>query len=136
MTPIEWDNLLARNWRDCYPQVFEEAKRQLGTYNKDVELTTTELVEAMYPEQFARGNMIARRQKIFKALKAAQGHGGLRGYWHLGTERRYMGRPFRPPVWHRYLEEHDQGDPHEVECPVCGHKFNPTTGLTGDGHAR
>lgn len=109
-----WNPLLAPevHWRDAYP-IVEAAVKALLTANpkyKGLELTTTELVEALYPEEEARGNGAAARQRIFRALEALADH-GLKHWHYRGPPRMTRAGQVRPRVWHAERKP---------ICPNCG----------------
>lgn len=123
LTPAEWEILMARSWQNSYPSVLSQARAELEKLPAEDEITTNELVELLFPEASARGAGIDARKKVYKALRAAQKHGGMEGYWHPGPARRYMGHNINPPVWHRFNQDHVKGI--QIECPCCGTKFVP-----------
>lgn len=125
MTPIEWDNLMATDWRKAYPAAQTEAKRYLDTMQVGVELDTKDLIERMYPSINARGDMIPRRDRIFKALNAGVKLGLMDGYVSFGAAKRYMGRGYQPRIWHKRDPNHVEPERGLVECPACGCKFKP-----------
>lgn len=107
MTPIQWNAELAESvgWKEAYPHVEREAKRVLDGLPEGGELTTTDLVEELYPSRFAQGEGILARKRIFKALRALIRH-GLAGYVtqleeQVARKGPMKGRYVRPRVWHR-----------------------------------
>jgi len=136
---IEWDNALAHDWRHCYPLVHDAAKRYLDAegINPDNGLSMTELVERLYPEKLARGDMILRRQKMFKALRAAYENGFMPGYVHPGPAKRYRGTNTNPPMWHAYDADAAARTTvkGEVCCPACGCRFVPEKNDAPEGKA-
>ena len=104
MIPAEWTARLAPEieWREAYATVAEQAKLHLQ-HNVLVgeEVSTAELVEAMFPQALARGDGITARRRIFKALEANATR-ALKGYCHKGASRKATigNRQVRPWRWH------------------------------------
>jgi hypothetical protein len=98
--------------RDAYP-VVEAAVKALLTQNpkyKGLELTTNELVEALYPEAETQGAGIAARQRLYRALEALEDR-GLKNWHYRGPPRMWRGKMVRPRIWH--VER-------KPICPNCG----------------
>lgn len=122
MLPAEWTAALAPNveWRAAYATVAREARFFLthSPLAADVPLSTTELVEHLFPEKLARGAGIEARKRIFKGLAALATH-DLADCASRGAEQRKMGKVSRPWLWHPPAER----NPEAVEtkhCPHCG----------------
>lgn len=98
--------------RDAYEAVSVAVRAMLSAHPqfKNSESTTTEVVEALYPEAEARGDGIAARQVIFKAL-AALAERDLKDCCYKGPPRRAKFGMIRPWVWHA---------PRRPTCPHCG----------------
>lgn len=120
INPAMWNELLAPavGWQDAYAHVERSAREYLATGKRDDNWTTTELVEALYPEQFARGDGITARARIFKAL-AALAPRGLADCATRGPERRlkHSNKMVRPWLWHAPAERNAEA---AAVCPNCG----------------
>lgn len=100
MTSDEWNKLLAPSvhWKDAYLSVEREARAYLTIGNK-VNVSTSALVEALYPIAEARGEAgVTARGRIFKALAALADH-GLRDCNYRGEPKPMRGRTIRPNIW-------------------------------------
>lgn len=102
MTPGQWAEALAPEvpWQKAYPIVAEQARLHIS-HNVLVgeECSTSELVEALFPERLARGESITARKRIFKALTALAPR-GLKDYCHKGEPMRAgMMKGARPWRW-------------------------------------
>lgn len=130
MTISEWNKTLAPDvpWKEAYALVAEQSKAILisrgierGAENM---LTTSELVELLYPGQFARGEGILARQRIYKAL-LAQAIRDMADCCMRDTAVKkgyYMGKKVQGWRWHA-----PTGEPHAEAkgvrrklCPHCG----------------
>lgn len=104
MMPGEWNAILAPSvgWKEAYAAVEREARAhlQLSVLGEDT-VGTTELVEQLYPEQFARGEGITARKRLFKALAALTTH-GLSDCCTRGPERplKHSKKMVRGWLWH------------------------------------
>ena len=116
------------------PEYWDEARKYLDTLKPGDELTSTELVEKMYAEALARGDMILRRQKMFNALRAAFVKHLMRGYVHAGPAKMFRGKangkffskPTNPPRWHKFDPAVEALTPlaeSDIKCPCCGSIF-------------
>lgn len=119
MQPSEWNRLLAEAvpWAEAYPAVEREARAYLVvTTDGGLRCTTGELVEALYPEQFAKGDGITARKRIYKAL-AALATRGLADCCTKGEPRplkHNKKKLVRPWLWHAPLAKEPN------RCPHCG----------------
>lgn len=123
MTPADWNAALAPHvgWQAAYGTVENAVKLAFASPVLDGQtLSTSALVEALYPEQFARGEGITARKRIYKAL-AALATRGLAAYATRGPERllKHTNKLVRPWLWH-------SAAPIEVaKCPHCGKEIAP-----------
>lgn len=99
------------SWEIAYPVVEHEARAWLEQLNEypgsgASSITTEELVEALWPEAVARGDMILRRSRLYKALAALAEH-GLSDCCTKGPERKlkHGNRVVRPWLWHKPKED-------------------------------
>lgn len=94
----------ANGWEVAYPVVAHEARAMLdsGDEGDNQMWTTEETVEALWPEALARGEMILRRQRLYKALAALAEH-ELSDCCTKGPERKlkHGGKMIRPWLWHK-----------------------------------
>lgn len=107
MQANEWNRLLAEAvpWAEAYPAVEREARAYLqisfcGAVMQN--MTTGELVEKLYSEQFAKGEGITARKRIYKAL-AALATRGLADCCTKGEPRplkHNKKKLVRPWLWH------------------------------------
>lgn len=100
MTSDEWNKLLAPSvhWKDAYLSV-ERGARAYLTIGSKVNVSTSALVEALYPIAEARGEAgVTARGRIFKALAALADH-GLRDCNYRGEPKPMRGRTIRPNIW-------------------------------------
>jgi hypothetical protein len=105
------------HWEDLYPEVARRAKALLDALPDEATMTTLELAEALWPASLAVGPDVARRARVFKALKALAKH-DLKHYHMRGEPKRMArgsGKMVRPYIWHRRVEL--TGDA-EVGAPV------------------
>lgn len=120
MTPTDWSIILGPQveWPDAYAAVEREARAWLTRQDEFSDYTTTELVEALYPEQFARGDGIKLRKRMFKALAALALH-DLADCCTKGTPRRlkHSKKMVTPWNWHSPREP---APPAPKLCPHCG----------------
>lgn len=72
-------------------------------------LSTNELVEALYPEEQARGDH--QRKRLYDVLRYLAELGDLRDWWFAGPPRMWRGKPCRPKMWCA---------PKPKCCPHCG----------------
>lgn len=115
-TPEQWNAVVgpAVTWRDAYALVEEQARLHFRKLGAEC-LSTGAVVEALYPELAARGEVgVKARARIFKALAALAERGlvdcATRGELRLNG----MGRNVRPWLWHA-------PDPNVKRvCPACG----------------
>lgn len=131
MTPFDWDKALSPSvsWQEAYATVGRMARAHLE-HNPmlDGDMSTADLVDALYPEEWARGEGITARKRIFKAL-AALATRGLADCCHRGPERklRHSGKMVRPWLWHSPREanvEAQAANSKPIICPHCGGNFN------------
>ena len=119
MLPAEWNAALAPDvpWRDAYATVAREA-RQFLVHTPFENLSTTELVDKLYPEALARGEGITVRKRIFKALGILAKR-DLADCATRGAERRvkFNPKPIRPWIWHSPAEP----NPEAIQPPTCPH---------------
>lgn len=105
MTPSEWNAALAadRPWQEAYATVEQQVKVLFAhnpLYEHDT-LGTSTLVEALYPETYARGEGVTARRRIFKALQALATR-GLQDYATKGPAKlNRMHVMARPWVWRK-----------------------------------
>lgn len=99
------------SWEIAYPVVEHETRALLERETQHTadnpQWSTTELVEALWPEETARGDMILRRQRLFKALAALAEH-ALSDCATKGEEQRSKfgaGRTIRPWLWHKPVND-------------------------------
>lgn len=113
-SPAEyWNPKLVAPWPQAYGVVEVAARALLSehpAYNWQ-ELSTNELVEALYPEAQARGPGIESRKRLYKALQVLASNGRLTDCCHKGQPKRVMGREIRPWRWHAPIVK---------TCPHCG----------------
>lgn len=126
MPRIEWDRLLAPEieWQRAYRSVGSEAKRVLDALPFAATLTTAELVEALYPQQYARDKAgLDARQRIFRAL-AAMATRDLARYASRGEPRQLkkLKKVVRPWIWHGDVGSANvEADPdHKLAITIMG----------------
>lgn len=122
--PAFWNVTMAEAvpWQEAYKAVEMAARDKLAGIERT--LTTNELVEELYPEQFAREAGITARKRIYKAL-AALATRGLADCASRGEPRklRHAKKLVRPWLWHAPTVELN---PEAVaantvrQCPHCG----------------
>jgi hypothetical protein len=131
MTPFDWDKAMAPNvpWQEAYATVERMARAHLE-HNPmlDGDLSTADLVDALYPEEWARGEGVTARKRIFKSL-AALATRGLAAYCHRGPERKlaHSAKMVRPWLWHAPREANVEAQAagfKPITCPHCGGRFN------------
>lgn len=123
---LEWSTLLHPDipWKDAYTRVEVEARSYLQQCTDPGEqITTSELVEGLFPEQFARGDGITARKRIFDALAALAKH-QLGDCCTRGVPRKlkHRSRMVRPWLWHMPQVEFNPEatvKPGKA-CPHCG----------------
>lgn len=121
MQANEWNRLLAEAvpWAEAYPAVEREARAHLIITAVDlpfVGISTAELVQALYSEQFAKGEGITARKRIYKAL-AALATRGLADCCTKGEPRplkHNKKKLVRPWLWHAPKATET------AKCPHCG----------------
>lgn len=89
-------------WSIAYPVVAHEARLLLEGTGEALLWTTEDVVNTLWPEALARGDMILRRQRLYKALAALAEH-ELSDCCTKGPERRlkHGGKMVRPWLWHK-----------------------------------
>lgn len=103
MTPSEWNAVLApdQDWKPAYAAVEQQVKLLFAhnpLYAQDT-LSTAALVEALYPETYARGEGQVARRRMFKALQALAPR-GLSAYATKGPAKMNKMRvSVRPWLW-------------------------------------
>jgi hypothetical protein len=122
MTPAQWNEALAPNvpWQTAYPPVGEAARAYLAAELAPGDLISTNtLVEALYPAQFARGEGITARRRIYTALAALTKH-GLSDCTTKGEPQRMKRttKYVRPNLWHAPKAKA------AATCPHCGGELN------------
>lgn len=123
MTPQEWNVALpGKRWQETYPIIEREARAFLELRKAKSTITTSELVEFLYPRKFAEQSDagLEARAIIFKALLAdknpwrseyaAQGPKRLTG----------MNKGSRPWLWGA---RRAASDPANATCPTCGQEI-------------
>lgn len=120
----KWDNLLKADvpWQQAYASVETAVLALMATpAMAGRQLTTNELVEAIYPESLARGDGILARNRIYKALMALAPR-GLACYASRGEERKraHSNIKIRPWVWHAAGQPNTE---HMQRCPKCGQEI-------------
>lgn len=124
MKPADWNEHLEpqRPWRHAYWIVEVEVRNVLSQdrFAHDL-LSTTALVELLYPVQFAVGGGRAARNRIFKAL-AALATRGLAEYTTRGepVKIKRLGKLARPWLWHA---PRAQAAEEPNCCPHCGEEL-------------
>lgn len=119
MTPAQWAEALrpAVPWQAAYKVVAEVTRALLAAEpGGDHYLTTSDLVERLFPEHLARGEGITARRRMFSALAALAKH-DLADCATRGPARKmkHLGKMVHPWHWHRPVEK-----PAEPCCPTCG----------------
>ena len=107
-----------------YAVVIVEAKATLDALPEGQQLTTTQLVERLFPEATARGDGIAARQRIFRALARAAKATSFRDYVSKGPMKRWMGKASYPTIWHKSDGTIAKDGKGQITCPVCGHAIS------------
>lgn len=102
MLPNEWNAAMnGTPWQDAYAAVEREVKAAFA-HNPLLEhdtLSTSGLVEVLYPETYARGDGALARRRIFKALQALATR-GLSAYASQGPSKlNRMKVSVRPWFW-------------------------------------
>lgn len=116
MHPNEWNAILVPNydWAKVNPIVEREARAHLELVEGTI--STRDLVEALYPAQFARGDGITSRSFLYKRALPALAKYGLADCCTRGPEEkaRYRkGSTQRPWLWHAPTVT-------QKTCPHCG----------------
>jgi len=103
MKPEAWKAVLSPHvsWQIAYGAVQVEVQAYLGTSDRG-NITTNELVEALYPLSLAVGDGITARNRIYHALKQLATR-GLRDYCTKSTVPNKYGR--YGWMWHVRKEE-------------------------------
>jgi hypothetical protein len=120
MKPADWNELLdfGNSWEVVNPIVAREARAHLELL--DGTISTRDLVEALYPAAFARGDAITRRSRLYKTALPALAKHDLQDCATRGPETpaRYgrKGQKNHPWLWHA---------PRPVSQPVCPHCGGP-----------
>ena len=96
-------------WAIAYPVVAQEVRNWLenpGSVPLIGTVTTTELVDLLWPEKRARGEHITRRLRLFKALAALAEH-DLSDCCTRGEPRKlkHGSKLVRPWLWHKPLND-------------------------------
>lgn len=123
MTPVEWEIACGREigWRKAYAAVEEGARAYLSQLSETGYVTTTQLVEALYPIAAVRGEGTFVRDRIFKALLAnVDGKPAILPECRMrGPVKRIRGGVKAAPwLWTR-------PKPRLVCCPNCQYEFDP-----------
>lgn len=131
-TPAQWNIALApdQGWQSAYATVATEAREYLKTRLAPGDLISTNtLVEALYPAQFAKGEGITARRRIYKAL-AALATRTLADCCTKGEPKKFGRSPklVRPNLWHAPRAAAITLPTMTVECPRCGHTFQVIDG--------
>lgn len=128
LLPQQWNDAMASTvrWQDAYATVEAQARLIL---QHDIRaaapntLTTTELVEILYPPQFIKSeNAKYARERIFKALRAlsvrALADCATRG---LPKKTKFKGTA-RPWLWHEPTIRNPEAEELDASkrCPHCG----------------
>lgn len=129
MTPKDWTSVLRQenHWTTVAPVVATEIKTILDTLPPDAELSTRELVERLFPEQFAVGDGITARARLIGLVAGRKAlDKSLLGYRHKvpSTAKRFgKVRTLMVSRWHA---RRDVTPPAGfVRCPGCGEIFQP-----------
>ncbi len=132
MTPQEWITAMAQDvpWQKAYEVVRVQAAALLNHSVVAADgMSTTELVEALWPERYAPGAFIFQRRRVFKALMALASR-GLAEYCTLGPPKlNRMRQTVRPKRWHSRLHS-VVAAPLVQRCPHCGKEFSNGTNST------
>lgn len=115
--PHDWDEALApeKQWQAAYGFVEERVKHLFDELQNPRHFATDELVEFLYPGDWARGAGITARKRIYTALRALAKH-GLADYCEPGPQRKlkHTGKLVTPLIWRA-------PPPAEPKlCPHCG----------------
>lgn len=127
MTPHDWDAVMKlASWEPGYAAVEREARHYLDQLPFETR-TTDELVEALYPAQWARGNGILARRRIYKALKALSIR-ALADCCERGPERKrkHSSNMINPWLWHAATTHNSEWLGHAKRCPHCGGELTNT----------
>ncbi len=99
---VNVERLLPSNpWQDAYGHVAGAARLYLASLDDWETISTNDLVEALLPEDEARGDGIVARKRIYRALSALTEH-ELNDCCRRGNERRLpkIGKIVVPWLWH------------------------------------
>ena len=114
MTPAEWTTAFSNGGLPKWSTVETEVKSILELVAWDDPIPTRDLMEALWPKQFAIGDGIGYRTKLIKLIceKSIR----LTGWFTRESVRIRYGRQTRPYLWH-------SPRPANV-CPHCGGTLN------------
>lgn len=127
MKPSEWNlaigSLSGPNaWKQAYPLIEREARALLDTFTIGADpYSTSELVEHLYPAQFARQSDAGQRARewIFKALIASK-NPWRHLYATQGSVRlNGINKGSRPWLWGAYRGDQKA----RTNCPTCGQEM-------------
>lgn len=129
LTPAQWTAAMAETvpWQVAYKEAARITRNYLLAHPlaEDGSLSTHELVEALFPEQLARGDGVYARRRLYKALMA-QTIRDLADCCTRGPEQRLYGEAkggpkIRPWRWHQPT----QANLEQVSrrCPKCGQEI-------------
>lgn len=121
---LKWNEVLdpAVEWRVAYPMVAERVREMLDPLPPGEVMTTTDLVERLYPAALALGtDGILARRRMFKAVLAMTTR-DLARYASRGPERKIRGKVSQTWVWHAPGEPNPEARETEV-CSICGRLF-------------
>ncbi len=118
MLPADWDEVLAPevHWHVAYKTVGRYV-RALLIANPQVDgdhLTTTALVELVYPEDAAKGEAGLKARKRFFSALATLAKADLQDCCTPGPTQIRFGKSVRPKLWHAPTK------PVVKRCPHCG----------------
>lgn len=112
MTPHEYNTLLsAEGWSSIVPVLAREIRAYLEIEAPDPPLSTKDLMEGLYPQQFARGDGITMRQKMTRILIDVLSKNELADCCTRGEAIIRRKRLVRPCFWHA---------PKPKICEHCG----------------
>lgn len=119
-TPQQWNTALSdKSWQLAYAYV-EANVREFLRDQISLAYSTRELVEAIYPQQFARGDGILARKRIFKALTALATRGLADCCTRGEPKLNRMKQTIRPWIWHEPRTPNAEAIGNPKLCPHCG----------------
>lgn len=137
MTPNEWNAALAadRSWPLVYSTVEAEARRFLiarnATRGEGGMLSTSDLVERLFPAALARGEGVTTRLRLFKSVIHLAKHSMADCCMRDSEPKKklYMGHKIYGWLWHApagefHPEQVKPKAPIPRPCPHCGCDLN------------